>query len=80
MYVMLCGHITPTKRQVVWKRVNEYSEEYFDILHWFITESGHPHFSNISVPKQFPSLCLVSDEPTDNNTNESIQEEVENQF
>ena len=80
MYIMLCGRMTPAQREVVRRRVIIDSEEYFDILHWFITESGHPGYANLPVPKQFPSPCFVSDEPTENNTDESRHEEVENRF
>jgi len=80
MYVMLCGRMTPQQRQVVQRRVTLDSEEYFDILHWFITESGHKGYSDLPVPDHFPSPCFVADTPNENNTDEPINESVENRF
>jgi len=51
VHIMLCGHMTPAQKQIVQRRVNIDSKEYFNILHWFITESGHPCYSNLPVPE-----------------------------
>ena len=63
--------MTLSQIQVVQIRVNIDSEEYFNILHWFITKSGHPVYENLPVLKKFSSPY-----PTDYNTDKSRQEEV----
>lgn len=77
MYVMLCGRMTPTQKQIMQRRVNMDAGEYFDILNWFITESAHSGYTNLPLPKFFPLPCFVPDESTENNTDEPRNEEAE---
>ena len=42
-----------------------------DFLNYFITESGHPTYTNLRLPDKFPCLLFVADEPTENNTDKS---------
>ena len=62
--------MTPVQRQVVRRKGIIDSKEYLVILHWFITESGHPDYVNLPVFKQLLSPCFVSDKLTEKNTDE----------
>ena len=80
MFVMLCGRFTPRQREIVRKRTEFDSDEYFDILNWFISESGHPGYSNLPVPEKFPKPTFIEDKPTQNNTDDPVNEAMESKF
>ena len=77
LYVMLCGRFTPQQREIISKRVVMDTDLYMDILNYFIEESGHPGYKDMSLPKEFPSPVFVADEANDNNTDISIDPEIE---
>jgi hypothetical protein len=44
---------------------------------WFVQQSGHPDFSNTSIPHECPQPLLVEDKETTNNTDYSFDKTVE---
>ena len=72
--------MTPEQKQMVRKRPKVNTELFIDILTWFITESGHPAFRNISIPEECPQPIYVEDEETTNNTDDPIDPDLEKTF
>ena len=80
MYIMLCGKTTPEQRKIIRRRAEFDREEYLDILNYFITESGHPGYVDMPLPKDFPKPNYIEDEATTDNTSHSMNRGVEEQF
>ncbi len=49
----------------------------FFLLIWFVKESGHPGFQNITVPEECPKALFVEDQEANNNTDKSVNVNVE---
>ena len=77
---VLCGRMTPDQKQIVHKRSQIDTELYIDILTWFVKESGHSEFLNISIPEDCPQPLLVKDNPTKNNTDNPFDKTVESNY
>ena len=64
---MTCDCMTPVQRQIMWREVNIDLDEYLNILHWFITESGHPGNLNLRNKDTYDQtihrayLCIICD-------------------
>jgi len=56
------------------------TEEYLDILNYFITESNHPGYKGMPLPDEFPKPVFVEDEATESNTDNSGHSGIENEF
>jgi hypothetical protein len=73
--------MTPNQNQIVRKRSRIDTELYIDILTWFVKESGHSAFLNISIPEDCPQPLLVEDiSPTKNNTDNPFDKTVESNY
>ena len=72
--------MTPDQKQIVRKRSQIDTELYIDILTWFVKESGHSAFLNISIPEDCPQPLLVKDNPTKNNTDNPFDKTVESNY
>ena len=51
-----------------------------DILMWFIQESGHPGFTDVPIPEDFPQPFTVEDAETKNNMDKEVIASVETSF
>ncbi len=80
IYCVLCGRMTPDKKQIVYKRSRVDTQLYIDILPWFVEESGHPGYLNSSIPEDCPQPLLVEDIPTINNTDVSADKTVKTNY
>jgi len=80
IYCVLCGRMTPEQKQIVRKRSKIDTQLYIDILTWFVNESGHPGYSNTSVPEDCPQPLLVEDDPTKNNTDDPCDKTLEGNY
>jgi hypothetical protein len=47
---------------------------------WFVQQSGHPGFKDTSIPEECPHPLLVGDSDTNNNTNISVDKNVESSY
>ena len=76
---MMNGQMTVSQRQIA-KRCCEIStKDYMKLLNWLINH--HPHYDNMTPPEQCPSpIPLGGFNETNNNTEESEDELVENSF
>ena len=41
VYIMLCSRTTPAQRCIIWERLELETEDYSDLLNYFITESHY---------------------------------------
>jgi hypothetical protein len=53
---------------------------FIDIMTWFVQQSGHPGFKDTSIPEECPHPLLVEDSDTNNNTNISVNKNVESSY
>jgi hypothetical protein len=53
---------------------------FIDVLAWFVKESGHPGYTNTSIPEDCPQPLLVKDTKVRNNTKNPTNETVEANF
>jgi hypothetical protein len=51
-----------------------------DIMTWFVQQSGHPGFKDTSIPEECPQPLLVGDLDTNNNTDISVNINVESTY
>ena len=72
--------MTPDQKLIVRKRSRIDTELYNDIFTWFVKESGHPGYLNISIPEECPQPLLVEDNPTKNNTDDQSNKTVESNY
>jgi hypothetical protein len=77
IYCILCGRMTPDQKQIVCRRAVVVTQLLIDILTWFVKDSGHLGIQNTSVPVECPEPLFVEDQETANNTDKSINVNVE---
>jgi hypothetical protein len=77
IYCVLCGRMTPDQKQIVHRRAVVDTQLFIDIYTWFVKESGHLCFQNTTVPEECPKPPFVKDKETANNTDKSINVNVE---
>ena len=80
MYIMLCGRTTPAQRSIIRQRAELDTDEYLDILNYFITESNHPGYKDLELPEHFPIPEFIEDEVIESNTDHPIRPDIENAF
>ena len=81
VFVMLCGRMTPTQRELAKRKCKLDSEKYMKLLNWLI--QNHPSYKDVIPPEQAPSPELVSGfSSTQNNTDQSDPSaaNIENSF
>jgi hypothetical protein len=61
IYCVLCGRMTPDQKKMVRERSTLDTQLFIDIMTWFVQNSGHSRFKNISVPEECPQPLLVED-------------------
>jgi hypothetical protein len=72
--------MTPDQKQIVCKRSKVHTQLFIDVLTWFVKESGHPGYTNTSIPEDCQQPLLVKDPEARNNTNDPTNETVEADF
>jgi hypothetical protein len=78
IYCVLCGRMTPDQKRIVCRRTVVDTQLFIDILTWFVKESVHPGFQNITVLEECcPTPLFVEDQETTNNTDKSVNVNVE---
>ncbi len=80
IYCVLCSRMIPDQNQIVCQRSRIDTQLYIDILKWFVRESGHPGYLNISIPEECPQPLLVEDDPTKNKTDNPSDKTVESNY
>ncbi len=51
-----------------------------DVMTWFIQESGHPGYNQMSIPEDCPQPLLIKDSKTRNNTDHPVNESLETTY
>ena len=74
---VLSGRMTPDQKQIVRKRAIVDTQLFIDILTWFVNESGHPGYQDFVIPEECPQPLFVEDKETQNNTDESVNVNLE---
>jgi hypothetical protein len=77
IYSVLCGRMTPDQKQIGCMRAIVDTQLLIDILTWFVKESGHPGYQKTTVPEECPQPLFVKDQETNNNTDKSININLE---
>ncbi len=77
IYCVLCGRMTPDQKQIVRKRAIVDTQLFIDILKWSVKESGHPGYQDTVIPEKCPQTLFVEDKETQNNTDESVNVNME---
>ena len=80
IYVVLCGRFTPRQRIITKDLARLDTTKFFDLLRWFIEESGNPAFKDMMLPEECPSPHFIEDNPSANNTDEEVDAEAESRF
>ncbi len=72
--------MTPDQKRIVreWSTLD--TGLFIDIMTWFVQKSGHSGFKDISIPEECPQPLLVEDRETNNNTDFSINKNVESSY
>jgi hypothetical protein len=67
----------PDQKQIVRRRAIVDTQFFIDILTWVVKESGHPGHQNTTVPEECPKPLFMDDQKTNNNTDKSVNINVE---
>jgi hypothetical protein len=72
--------MTPDQKRIVreWSTLD--TQLFIDIITWLVQKSGHPGVKDTSIPKECHQPLLVEDRETNNNTNISININVESSY
>ncbi|KAL7432030.1 hypothetical protein ACHAXM_002882, partial [Skeletonema potamos] len=80
VYVVLNGRMTPKQKELVRQRAELDTAKMMELLEWFVTESGHPAYANVTPPSECPQPVVMEDEENANNTDKEMDPEVEHTF
>jgi hypothetical protein len=69
--------MTPEQKHIVRRRAVIDTQLFIDVLSWFMKESGHPGYQKTNIPEECPQPLFVEDWETNNNTDESVNVNVE---
>ncbi|KAL7493250.1 hypothetical protein ACHAWT_002306 [Skeletonema menzelii] len=77
---VLCGRFTKSQRRIAREKASLDTKLYIDLMTWYIKESTHPAYQGLTPPENCPVPQIIEDPETDNNTDESQNPDVENQY
>ena len=80
IFAMICGRMTPEQKKIVRKRTTINTKVYMDLLSWFIQDSGHPGFKDLPLPEDIQSPKLIEDKDSTNNTDTSVNQQLEKSY
>ncbi|KAL7453898.1 hypothetical protein ACHAWC_005529 [Mediolabrus comicus] len=80
VYLVLCGRMTPKQKQIIRDRATLDTKSAMKLLEWFVKESGHPGYKNVTPPSDCPQPRIIADEDTPNNTDEEHDPDKEKDF
>jgi hypothetical protein len=72
--------MTVDQKRIIRERSTLDTQLFIDIVTWFVQQSGHPGFKDTSIPEECPQPLLVGDLDTNNNTNISVDKNVESSY
>ncbi len=65
---VLCGRITPEQKTIVRRQAEMDTDLFMDHLTWFIKESGHQGYSEVTPPDECPNPVIILQEGDNENT------------
>ena len=75
IYVMICGRVTPSQREIIKRRCTINTNEYKALMNWLIDH--HPSYSQMERPQCTPRpIILGGFDETTNNTDVSDEDKV----
>jgi hypothetical protein len=80
IYCVICGRMTVDQKRIIRERFTLDTQYLIDIMTWFVQQSGHTGFKDTSIPEECPQPLLVGNLDTNNNTNISVNENVESSY
>ena len=80
VYTILCGRMTPKQKEIVKNRARLDTSKMTKLLEWFVRESGHNGYKDVTPPKDCPQPTIIVDEETNNNTDQEQDPQVEEKF
>lgn len=69
IFCVLCGRMTPSQREEARRRAELNTEDYLNLLNWFILESGHDAYKSFTPPDNCPQPSVIMDPENEHNTN-----------
>ena len=70
--------MTPAQKNIFRRQAEMNADLFLDLLTWFIKESGHKGYKDVTPPDECPKpVIILQDEDNENNTAHSIDPEVE---
>jgi hypothetical protein len=72
--------MTVDQRRIIRERCTLDTQLFIGIMTWFVQQSGHPGLKDTSIPEECPQPLLVGDLDTNNNTNISVNRNVESSY
>eukprot|EP00984_Skeletonema_dohrnii_P006196 scaffold2225_cov90-Skeletonema_dohrnii-CCMP3373.AAC.2 len=61
VYVVLNGRMTPKQKEKVRERAEFDISKMMQLMDWFVTESGHPAYANVTRPSECPHPVVMED-------------------
>ena len=78
IYVVHGGRLTPSQKKIIKTKTEMNTKLYTAYMTWFIKQSGHRGFKDVTVPEECPQPKLVEDKK--NNEDTEMNPTVEKQF
>jgi hypothetical protein len=64
IYVVHGGRLTPSQKNIIKTKTEMNTKLYTDYMTWFIKQSGHRGFKDVTVPEECPQPKVVEDKKT----------------
>ena len=77
---MLCGKFTRSQRVVARRQCKLNTDAYVALIAWLIKVAKHPGYANLIPPDEYLDPIMLDQEATEQNTDESQNPVVEDQF
>ena len=78
VYVVLCGRMTPEQKNIVSRKAEMDTDMVMDLLTWFINESGHQGYSEVTPPDECPNpVIILPDDDNENSTDDPVDPTLE---
>ena len=68
IYAVLCGRMTLKQKEIARQKAEIDTRVLTALLTWFIEQSGHPAYKDLTVPAECPKPIIIRDPDTANNT------------
>ena len=78
IYVVHGGRLTPSQKNIIKTKTEMNTKLYTDYMTWFIKQSGHRGFKDVTVPEECPQPKVVEDKK--NNEDTEMNPTVETKF